>query len=444
MVTRQNVTSPDGNLPADWTQAPLFTVADARFSSVDKVVRANETEIRLCNYVDVYKNEYITGSLRFMRGSATPEEIDRFRLRIGDVIITKDSETPNDIAIAAVVDYEAADLVCGYHLGLLRTDTELVDPTFLAKQLGHHRLSRYFGSQANGLTRYGLPLSSIRNTPLWLPRMDEQVIIGRIARLLDAAIAQSSAAVVKYEQVRAGVLHDLLTRGIDEQGRLRPCAADAPEIYKDSLAGKVPVGWDVPLLDEIAIRGSGHTPAKDVPSYWNGGVKWVSLADSERLDRIYISETDKEISHLGLANSSAVLHPAGTVVLSRDAGVGKSAILATNMAVSQHFIAWKCGRRLRNLYLYYWLQHNKRQFEAIAMGSTIKTIGLPYFKRLRVATPPICEQDACCKVLLVVEDLLSTQREAHLKLKMLRRGVMSDLLTGTVRVLEYLKTEIGP
>src|SRR5690606_33067123 len=127
----------------------------------------------------------------------------------------------------------------------------------------------------------------------------------------------------------------------------------------------IPKEWDVVLLDDVAVRGSGHTPSKSISSYWNGGIKWVSLADSHRLDNIYIDETDKEISALGLANSSAVLHPAGTVILSRDAGVGKSAVLSCDMAVSQHFMAWRCGDRLNNLFLYFYLQHEKPKFEAI-------------------------------------------------------------------------------
>jgi type I restriction enzyme S subunit len=153
--------------------------------------------------------------------------------------------------------------------------------------------------------------------------------------------------------------------------------------YKQTEVGPIPEEWEDVLLDRVARRGSGHTPDKAHPEYWNGGIKWISLADSPALDRLYIDETYATISAQGLANSSAVLHPAGTVVLSRDAGVGKSAIMWTEMAVSQHFMAWRCGPELENHFLYYWLQSAKPQFERIADGSTIKTIGVPYFQGLR-------------------------------------------------------------
>lgn len=153
------------------------------------------------------------------------------------------------------------------------------------------------------------------------------------------------------------------------------------------------MNWPLVPLDSVAERGSGHTPSQKHPEYWDGGVKWVSLADSHALDQGYIHVTAKNISPLGIRHSSAVLHPAGTVILSRDAGVGKSAILGNEMAVSQHFIAWRCDKKsLFAKYLYHWLQFEKPEFERIATGSTVKTIGLAYFQKLYIPLPHIKEQ----------------------------------------------------
>src|ERR1700686_319277 len=110
--------------PAGWQETPLISVAEPRFSSADKLTHGSEKPVRLCNYTDVYNHEYITRDMEFMRASATQAEIDRFGLKIGDIIITKDSETPDDIGIPTVVDYAAPNLVCGYHLALLRPDQE--------------------------------------------------------------------------------------------------------------------------------------------------------------------------------------------------------------------------------------------------------------------------------------------------------------------------------
>lgn len=192
----------------------------------------------------------------------------------------------------------------------------------------------------------------------------------------------------------------------------------------------IPDEWNAVLLDSIAKRGSGHTPDKKHPEYWNGNIKWVSLKDSDRLDSVYIFDTAAKITSAGIANSSATLHPAGTVVLSRDAGVGKSAITADEMAVSQHFMAWQCGPRLNNHFLYYWLQSKKPEFERIAMGSTIKTIGLPYFRQLLFPLPPTLEeQGAVATALKDVDVLIGAVDHLIAKKRDLKQAAIQQLLT---------------
>lgn len=200
-----------------------------------------------------------------------------------------------------------------------------------------------------------------------------------------------------------------------------------------------PDGWHHSLLDDVAKRGSGHTPSKSHPEYWNGEIRWISLADSDRLDRVFIKSTTAKISEKGLANSSAVLHPAGTVVLSRDAGVGKSAVMQFEMAVSQHFITWQCGPDLNNIFLYYSLQNRKREFERIAAGSTIKTIGLPYFKELTVLCPPRLEQDYIAAALLDADTLIDSLEQLLTKKRQIKQGAMQELLAAKRRLPGFTK-----
>lgn len=203
-------------------------------------------------------------------------------------------------------------------------------------------------------------------------------------------------------------------------------------------AGSIPAGWKYDLLDKFAIRCSGHTPSKSFPEYWNGGVKWISLADSYRLDQGYVYETDNEISEEGVKNSSAQLHPAETVVLSRDAGIGKSGVMAVPMAVSQHFIAWKCDNKekLNSWFLYNWLQLNKAEFERQAVGSTIKTIGLPYFKKLKISVPPYPEQKKIAQILSTWDQAITTVEQLLANSQLQKKALMQQLLTGKKRLLD--------
>lgn len=200
------------------------------------------------------------------------------------------------------------------------------------------------------------------------------------------------------------------------------------------LLPEIPQDWKFVKLDDVAERATGHTPDKTMPSYWGGGIKWVSLADSNKLDQQYIATTDKEISAEGIKKSSAKLLPSGTVVLLRDAAVGRSTILATEMAVSQHFVAWICGKRICNRYLYYHFQLRKPFFERMAVGSTIVTIGMELFRKLMVPLPSIGEQEHIA-VALETWDRSIKLTECLIAAKQERRTwLMQQLLTGKRRL----------
>jgi type I restriction enzyme S subunit len=148
-----------------WQTVSLGTVAEVALSSVDKRFESTEVPVSLCNYVDVYKNNRITGAIEFMQGSATPSEIDRFTLHKGDVLITKDSETPDDIGVPALVAENLTNTVCGYHLALLRSGKN-VHPPYLFWQLQSESTKRHYLRTANGVTRFGLGIKAITGTPI--------------------------------------------------------------------------------------------------------------------------------------------------------------------------------------------------------------------------------------------------------------------------------------
>lgn len=425
---------------SEWIEKPLGELAAIRVSNVDKKSLPLEHPIRLCNYMDVYAGLYLNDEVEYMEATASGREIANFALQTGDVIITKDSESPDDIGIPAIIDQTSGGLVCGYHLAILRPDRSKVDPLFLLKQIETDAVRRYYLKRAAGSTRYALATGTIEATPIKVAPLGSQRAMSRILRALDTKIEATEALLAKQEKVRAGLMQDLFTRGVDEHGQLRPPREEAPDLYHKTELGWLPKGWEAPLLDSVANRVSGHTPNRLKPEYWNGGVKWVSLADSSRLDRPFISETTHEISTLGIQNSSARLLPAGTVFVSRDAGVGKSAIMAVPMAVSQHFIGWICGGKLNHLFLYYFLQINKSMFENIATGSTIVTIGLGFFRRMRVVRPSdVDEQVKIARVLKAVDDRLDEEKNTLCKLRLQKSGLMQDLLTGKVPVAPLLE-----
>lgn len=199
----------------------------------------------------------------------------------------------------------------------------------------------------------------------------------------------------------------------------------------------LPLGWKETLLDAVVERSSGHTPDKNISEYWNGNIPWISLKDTKRLDMLYIEETEDYTTEKGIAHSSAVLLPEGTVVISRDATIGKVGIMNRPMATSQHFINYVCSKELDKHYLYYYLMGQRKRFEKVANGSTIKTIGLKYFEKLKIILPPIEEQRKVACVLLVWDRTIEIKEKLLEQRRLQKKCLMERLLTGKARLPNF-------
>ena len=161
-----------GDIPAHWEVKRLKYVAKILPSNVDKHIYIDEIQVKLCNYTDVYYNDYITVDTVLEKGSCNEREFTKFVLRKGDVIITKDSETPDDIGVPTFVKEDLDDVVCGYHLTMIRPLA--CRGEFIFRFIQSDRTRRYFEVNSNGITRYGLGKASIENLLLPIPPDSEQ------------------------------------------------------------------------------------------------------------------------------------------------------------------------------------------------------------------------------------------------------------------------------
>ena len=178
---------------------PLKRAAQLLTSNVDKKTVDDEMLVRLCNYVDVYKNEVITAELEMMTASASAEQIARLGLRGGDVIFTKDSETADDIAVPAYVPNDLPGVVCGYHLAIARTFPEIMVGRFLYWCLRSRRVMDQFEFSANGVTRYGLSQAATGSVLVPAPELEEQ---RRVAERLDDLNGQVVRLLAELERSR--------------------------------------------------------------------------------------------------------------------------------------------------------------------------------------------------------------------------------------------------
>lgn len=235
-----------GDVPAHWKVRRLRNVAEMRVSNVDKLTKDDERAVRLCNYMDVYKNDQIRAEISFMRATATTDEIERFRLRVGDVLITKDSEAWNDIGVAALVSESAPDLISGYHLALLRPREQNLLGDYLFRALQSKRVAYQFHVEAKGVTRFGLTHSGIKSVWLPLPSLSEQAAIVRYLDHADQRIRRYIRAKEKLiallEEQKQAIVHEAVTGRIDVRTG-QPYSAYKPSGVE--WLGDVPAEWQV-------------------------------------------------------------------------------------------------------------------------------------------------------------------------------------------------------
>jgi type I restriction enzyme S subunit len=199
--------------------------------------------------------------------------------------------------------------------------------------------------------------------------------------------------------------------------------------------------WPRVNLRRVAKLGTGHTPSRQHPEYWvDCTIPWLTLADVWQLrdgTRQTIEETSEKISEAGLANSAAVLHPAGTVALSRTASVGFSCILSKDMATSQDYVTWTCGPSLRPRYLLHALRGLRDEILATRMGSTHQTIYMPDIERISIPLPPIDIQEKIADYLDAETgriDNLIARRQRQVELLWERLKALAQEATGRTSI----------
>ena len=207
-----------GVIPAHWRVKRLKHTSKIVASYVDKHVNPDEIQVNLCNYTDVYYSEKIDSSINLMKGSCNQNEYDRSLLRKGDVVITKDSESPDDIGVPAFIQVDLTNVVCGYHLSIIRSENE-VDGEFLFRFIQSNLTCRFFGSNSTGITRFSLGKSAIENLSILLPPLPEQTQIAafldRKTAQVDELISEEQRSIELLKEYRQSLISDAVTGKID-------------------------------------------------------------------------------------------------------------------------------------------------------------------------------------------------------------------------------------
>ncbi len=438
-----------GYIPAHWSIGRLKFSATSRTSNVDKHTKDDELPVELCNYVDVYNNDFITSELTFMKASATAPEIERFVVRKGDVLITKDSESWDDIAVPAMVAEDLSGVLCGYHLAIIRSLPGAFHAGYLFRLFCSEMLNYQFKIEANGVTRFGLPTAAIDNALLLRPPLPEQELISqyidRETARTDALIAKKRRLLDLLEEKRLTVITQAVTKGLDP---------DAPA--KDSgidWLGRIPAHWEAKRLRfvmETIEQGwsplCNNYPAED--DEW--GVLKVGCVNGTTFDQSENKALPSDLApreHYEISSGDILMSRANTKELLGSAAIvqevrpklllcDKLYRLVVSAPIDRQFAVLALRSHIARF-----------QYERAATGTSgsMQNIGQDTIKDVVVALPPLEEQRAIVAHLNTESARTDRMMDANRRfidvLQEYRSALITNAVTGKIDVRGEVEKE---
>jgi type I restriction enzyme S subunit len=313
------------------------------------------------------------------------------------------------------------------------------DPRFLFHLLGTLNLNNLRAGSGQPLLNQDI----LRRIPAAVPELGEQRAIAHILGALDDKIelnrrtnetleamarALFKSWFVDFDPVRAKI-----------EGRDPGLPKEVVDLFsgalEDSELGKIPSGWLVKTMGDLAEIVGGSTPSTTEPAYWDGGIHyWATPKDLSALSIPVLSSTERCISDAGLAQISSGLLPAGTVLLSSRAPIGYLAIAEVPVAINQGFIGMKPLKGVPNLFLLLWAHFAHDEILSYANGSTFLEINKANFRLIPIAAPPIEVLDAFDHLARPLhERIVANERESQV-LAALRDALLPKLISGELRV----------
>ncbi len=286
---------------------------------------------------------------------------------------------------------------------------------------------------AQGSTRYNLSKTSFMKCSITIPtNPKEQEKIADVLGILDSNIDTTKAIIEKIKLVKQGLMQDILTRGIDKSGKLRPTYAEAPHLYKASKLGFVPIEWEVETaFDNVQIINGG-TPSTNIQEYWGGNIGWLSVDDFNKGER-YVYKAKKSITSLGLKNSSTNILLKNMLIISARGTVGVLAQVGDDLAFNQSCYGLNTIGKINNDFLYYYLLNTMTKMKRLSYGNVFDTITKDTFKEIHIPIPIQTEQTAISNRLTAMDEKIQGEQKYLDKLNLIKKGLMQDLLTGKVR-----------
>lgn len=400
---------------------------DGPFLIAGKHVRNGQIDWATCDHITDY------------RYNESPE----IALESGDVVLTKDGT----IGRVARIDHLPGRATLNGTMMLLRSGNRL-DYRFLFHLLNGTQFKKLIADKVSGSSIPHIFQRDMVSLPIPIPPKKQQRDIAVVLDTIDTTIRQTEVIIEKLKQVKQGLLHDLLTRGINANGELRPLPSQAPHLYKDSPLGWIPKEWQCEIVGNVidsSPKNGIYKPPQDIGfgALLVGQTAFTreGSVDFSQARRAYISSA--ELAAFGLCENDLLV---SRVFATRE-GVGQPVIVPalTEAAVYESNMMRLRSRQetLEPHLLFHWLkgQIARSWIMARAFASNQASINRETLCSVPLPLPPKKEQLGMHRLIGAHDDRAKKETHALEKMRELKFGIMDDLLTGRIRVAPLLEPQ---
>ncbi|NQV65865.1 MAG: restriction endonuclease subunit S, partial [SAR86 cluster bacterium] len=272
----------------------------------------------------------------------------------------------------------------------------------------------------------------------------EQKKIDSILQTIDRAIEKTKALIDKYQQIKAGLMHDLFTRGIGPDGQLRPPREQAPELYQETSIGWIPKEWDIRKIGDIfsiqlgkMLSRASKTGRNELPYLGNKDVQWDRVVANE-LETMNFSHTEREKYKLCY----------GDLLVCEGGEVGRTAMWRDDLDVcfyqkAIHRLRPNAGDILSAFMLrFMFYAKTTGMLDTFTSQTSIAHLTREKLASVTMFVPPLSEQERFVTKFDGIDKKLGHERLLIEKLKKQKSGLMHDLLTGKVPIQVEPENEI--
>ena len=427
-----------GKIPEHWKVKRLKFSSKIELSSVDRHLNNDEEQVLICHYPHVYNNEKITRTTQLDKGTCTVTELEKFRLKKDDVIITKDSESPDDIGVPVFVVEDMEKSVCGYHLAQVTSDKKQLLGNFLFRFLETNISKAYFEINSHGVTRFGLGKDSIGSLFIIQPSICEQEQVSKFLDRetfnIDSQIRNNKKLIELLKEKRQAIINQAITKGIDSKVPMKDSGIEwIGKIPKHWKINKIKftsyvkgrIGWQGLRSDEFTKEGPYLVTGTE---FKDGKVDWKNCYHVEP----WRYEQDPYIQ---VKNDD--------VLITKDGTIGKIALVENIPGPTTLNSGVMVIRQLHNSYLpkfMYWILQSEQftqYVEYVKTGSTIKHLYQETFENLIFSHPESLDEQKQISHFIEIEiskvDSLTLKIEYQIKkLEEFRQSLISSAVTGKI------------